>query len=70
MKIFPTQNDIEIAADLLVNKYRISSQLLGELFGTQLRNEANRLLMQMKARIFLAEVILGLKSSAVFFWVS
>jgi DNA repair protein RadD len=47
MKIFPSQNEIETAADLLVNKYKISSQLLGELFGTQLRDQANGLLRRM-----------------------
>lgn len=47
MKIFPSQNEINIAADLLVNKYNISSQLLGELFGTQLRDQANRILRRM-----------------------
>jgi hypothetical protein len=47
MKIFPLQNEIKIAVDLLVNKYKISSQLLGELFGTQLRDQANGLLRRM-----------------------
>lgn len=47
MKIFPSQNEIETAVDLLVNKYKISSQLLGELFGTQLRDQANGLLRRM-----------------------
>ena len=44
MHIFPAEAEIKLAADLLVNKYAISAQLLGQLFGTEQRDQANSIL--------------------------
>ena len=44
MDIFPNEDEINQAADLLVNKYHISAQLLGRLLGTKQTKEANILL--------------------------
>lgn len=41
MKVFPTEQEIELAADLLVNKYQISAKFLSELFGKKQRDQAN-----------------------------
>jgi hypothetical protein len=47
MKIFPTDQEIDIAADLLVTKYKISPQLLGTLFDTKQRDQANSILQSL-----------------------
>ena len=47
MQIFPTESEIERAADLLVNKYHVSPQLLGKLFGTTQRESANSILISL-----------------------
>ena len=47
MKIFLKEQDVEKAVDLLVNKYQISSHLLGELLGRELRDRGNRILGKM-----------------------
>lgn len=44
MHIFPTDEEVELAADLLVNKYSVSAQLLGQLFDTDQRDQANGIL--------------------------
>lgn len=44
MQIFPTQSEIQLAADLLADKYQVSAQLLGQLFGTEQRDQANSIL--------------------------
>ncbi len=44
MQIFPTKPEIKRAADLLVNKYHVSTQLLGKLFGATQRDNANSIL--------------------------
>jgi superfamily II DNA or RNA helicase len=44
MHIFPTDEEVELAADLLVNKYSVSAQLLGQLFDTSQRDQANSIL--------------------------
>ena len=44
MQIFPTESEIERTADLLVNKYHVSPQLLGKLFGAAQRDNANSIL--------------------------
>lgn len=41
MHIFPTDEEIEIAAKLLVEHPKISAQLLGELFGKEKRDQVN-----------------------------
>ena len=47
MPIFPTKEEIEHTADLLVNKYHVSAQLLGQLFGTTQRENANSILQSL-----------------------
>jgi len=47
MHIFPTEEEVELAADLLVNKYKISAQLLGRLFDTNRREQANSILQSL-----------------------
>lgn len=44
MHIFPTDEEVEQAAELLVNTYKVSAQLLGQLFGTEQRDQANSIL--------------------------
>lgn len=44
MHIFPTDEEVDLAADLLVNKYNVSAQLLGELFGKDQRDQANSIM--------------------------
>lgn len=44
MRIYPSDSEIELAAELLVSRYNISPQLLGELLGRTQRDRANRLL--------------------------
>ncbi len=41
MQIFPTDEEIEQAAELLINEYNVSMQLLGQLFGVEARDQAN-----------------------------
>jgi superfamily II DNA or RNA helicase len=47
MHIFPTEEEVELAADLLVNKYKVSAQLLGESFDTDQRDQANAILQSL-----------------------
>jgi len=47
MHIFPTDEEVELAADLLVNKYKVSAQLLGQLFDTNQRDQANGILQSL-----------------------
>jgi len=47
MHIFPTDKEVEKAAELLVNKYDVSAQLLGRLFGINKRNQANSILQSL-----------------------
>lgn len=47
MNIFPTEDEINLAADLLVNKYKVSPQLLGQLFDTNQRDQANSILQSL-----------------------
>ena len=44
MDVFPNEEEGNLAADLLVNKYNISTQLLGQLLGTKQTREASSLL--------------------------
>ena len=44
MQLFPTESDTERVADLLVNKYQVSAQLLGRIFGPTQRDNANSIL--------------------------
>ena len=44
MKISPNLEEVELAADLLVNRYNVSAQVLGQLFGTKDRDQANDVL--------------------------
>ena len=47
MRIYPTENEIERAVDLLVNRYNISQQLLSQLLGRDQRERANELRRRM-----------------------
>jgi len=44
MHIFPTDEEVEQAAELLVTTYNVSAQLLGQLFNTEQRDQANSIL--------------------------
>lgn len=44
MDVFPNEEEGNLAAELLVNKYNISAQLLGQLLGTKQTKESNILL--------------------------
>jgi superfamily II DNA or RNA helicase len=44
MHIFPTDEEVEQAAGLLVNQYGVSAQLLGQLFDHDQRDQANSIL--------------------------
>lgn len=44
LRVFPTESEIEQAVELLVDRYDISAQLLGELLGRAQRDRANELL--------------------------
>lgn len=44
MDMFPNEEEINQAADLLVNRYSVSSQLLGQLLSTKQTKEANSLI--------------------------
>ena len=44
MHVFPSEDEVEKAAALLVDTYRVSAQSLGRLFGTKRREQANSIL--------------------------
>lgn len=44
MHVFPSDEEVELAAGLLVNEYRVSPQMLGQLFDTDQRDQANSIL--------------------------
>lgn len=44
MKLIPNEYEIEQAVELLVNKFNVSASLLGQLFGTGSRDQANEIL--------------------------
>jgi superfamily II DNA or RNA helicase len=48
MHIFPTDEEVEKAVDLLVNQYKVSAQLLGKLFDTEQRDQANSVLQSLR----------------------
>lgn len=70
MKISPNEVEIQEAADLLVNRYGISSQLLGQLFGVESRDQANVILKNLGhstlSRMELAKLLIFRKGSALF----
>jgi len=70
MKISPNEIEIEEAANLLVNEYNISSQLLGQLFGVDSRDQANAILKNLNcstlSRIELAKLLIFKKGSGLF----
>ncbi|TVM00168.1 MAG: hypothetical protein CV087_15320 [Candidatus Brocadia sp. WS118] len=49
MHIYPTDEEVELAAELLVNKYDVSAQLLGQLFDIEQRDQANAILQSLGA---------------------
>lgn len=70
MKISPNKAEIEQAADLLVNRHNISTQLLGQLFGVESRDQANAILKDLGhtslGRFELAKLLIFRKGSALF----
>ncbi|PKM88456.1 MAG: hypothetical protein CVU87_07465 [Firmicutes bacterium HGW-Firmicutes-12] len=70
MKINPNEVEIGVAADLLVNRYNISSHLLGQLFGVDSRNQANSIRKDLGhstlSRMELAKLLIFRKGSALF----
>ncbi len=70
MKISPSMTEIEQAADLLVNRYNISTQLLGQLFGVESRDQANEVLRDlghtMLGRVELTKLLIFRKGSTLF----
>ena len=67
-EIFLSQNEINIVAELLV-KYKISSQLLGELFGTQFRDFLLYVVYVVYGHLFPVITIGDRKQMAVFQWI-
>ena len=47
MHIFPTDEEVEQAAALLVSEYKVSPQLLGQIFDTEQRDQANSILQSL-----------------------
>jgi DNA repair protein RadD len=47
MHVFPTDEEVEQAADLLTNRYRVSAQLLNQLFVRQQRVQADSILQSL-----------------------
>lgn len=70
MHFYPTDQEIEIAANLLVNKYEISSHLLGELFGRENRDQANQILCSLGEsridKVQLAKLLIAKKGVCLF----
>lgn len=69
MDVLPNEDEIKQAADLLVNKYNISTQHLGRLLGTNQTREANALLMRLgtpPTQLNVAERLLRRKGPALF----
>jgi len=70
MKISPNPQEIEAAAKLLVNKFNISAQLLGQLFGVDARDQANNILRELGEerldRFKIAKLLILKKGSALF----
>jgi hypothetical protein len=70
LKISPNKAEIEQAADLLVNRYNISTQLLGQLFGVESRDQANTILRDLGHtaldRLELTKLLIFRKRSALF----
>lgn len=70
MYIFPTEKDIEVAAQLLVNRYNVSAQLLGQMFGIDQREQANRILPRLGGkrlgRLELAKLLIRKKGPELF----
>lgn len=46
MKIFPEESEVVEAASLLVNRYNVTAQMLGELFGKSQRDQASRIIQR------------------------
>ena len=70
MDVFPNEEEIEQAADLLVNRYNISAQLLGRILGTNQTRQANALLRNLGSksptRLNVAKRLVRRKGSALF----
>lgn len=49
MHIFPTDSEVRLSAYLLVNRYKVSVQLLGQLFDAEQRDQANAILQSFGA---------------------
>lgn len=70
MQNYPTETEIDTATDLLVNQYKISSQLLGQLFGLDQRDQANSILQSLGSQrlkaIDVAKLLLQKEGSELF----
>jgi len=47
MHVFPTEEEVKLAAKLLVETYKVSPQLIGQLFDTKQREQANSILQSL-----------------------
>jgi superfamily II DNA or RNA helicase len=70
MHIFPTDEEVEKAAELLVDKYRVSNQLLGRLFNTEQRDQANSILYSLGSKrlaaLDVARLLVGREGPGLF----
>ncbi len=70
MHIIPTDEEVELAADLLVNKYNVSAQLLGQLFGTNQREQSNSIMKSLGgtqlSRLDVARLLVHRKGPSLF----
>lgn len=66
MQIFPTESEIERTAELLVEKYHVSPQLLGQLFGTTQRDNANSILKARLTPLDVARLLVRQKGPELF----
>ncbi|NLI12965.1 DEAD/DEAH box helicase [Pelotomaculum propionicicum] len=70
MDVFPNQEEIEVAADLLVNTYSISPQMVRRLLGERQRDEANGIMHRFKGesmtKLDLVKLLIMRKGSELF----
>ncbi|MCS6866998.1 MAG: DEAD/DEAH box helicase family protein, partial [Gemmata sp.] len=70
MQIFPTDEEVEQAAELLVKRYGVSVRLLAQLFGIEQRDQANSILQSLGDKrlrpIDLARLLIQQKGPALF----
>jgi superfamily II DNA or RNA helicase len=70
MDIFPNQEEIEVAADLLVNTYSISPQMVRRMLGERQQVEANGIMQKLKGKCMtkhdLVKLLIMRKGSELF----